>query len=87
LNTGERGVVCRCDPSSQSRPDVCIVVDEKGAPVPTPYEVSLTEKGLGGSSFRRSISGAIDPGEYDIDPNRVMGSWVRQHYAARAAAS
>jgi hypothetical protein len=81
LDSGEWAVVCRSDPSNEMRPTVCVVLDQSGDPVSSPYELSLSERTVGGSDFQRSIARAVDPGEHGIDPLNVLDAWLRRHYS------
>jgi HD-GYP domain-containing protein (c-di-GMP phosphodiesterase class II) len=80
LDSGECAVVCRSDPGNEMRPMVCVVADQNGDPIASPYEVSLSETAIGGS-FRRSIAGAIDPVERGIDGVSALDAWLRRRYA------
>lgn len=85
LDSGEWAVVCRSNHSNEMRPTVCVVADRNGVPVPSPYELSLSERTVGGSGFQRSIIRAVDPGERGIDPLSVLDVWLRRHYSKRTA--
>lgn len=85
LDSGEWAVVCRSDPASELRPTVCVVVRSNGDAVSSPYDMSLSERAVGGSGFRRSIARAVDPEERGIDPVAVLDAWLRQHYSKQEA--
>jgi len=73
LDSGEVAVVVRTqdDPTLGDRPVVRLIADKDGKELDPPEDLSLDEKGAGGS-YTRNIARILDPAHYHIDVSRYF---------------
>jgi HD-GYP domain-containing protein (c-di-GMP phosphodiesterase class II) len=70
LNTGEKGVVYRPNPTKLDRPRVKLVFDAKEKPLPG-HPVDLTEE-VPRKGYKRSVDSSLDPYPYGVNVGKLL---------------